>query len=128
VRGGDEDVLLAEAARRQAVADLLQQPPGHHEQVDRDERDLLVAALQHEGPRVEPRVLAVARAVLARPAAEVVAELRRDVGLADAGLERGRGPLGGGGRREQREDDDREEAAPHASALCRSWSNARAAR
>ena len=85
----------------QRLADVLHHPARDHEQVQLHERDLAPVALQHQRAREEPRVLAAGHAVGARPAAEVVAGLRRDVGLADtraqarglgASPERGRPP------------------------------------
>jgi hypothetical protein len=69
VRGRDQDVLLGEAAVGERLADLLEHPARDHEQVDLDEGDLAPVALEHHRARVEPRVLAVRRAVRARPAA-----------------------------------------------------------
>ena len=83
-------MLRSEKPRaRQRLADVLDHPAGDHEQVDRDQRDLAAAALQHERAREQARVLALRHAVGARPAAQVVAGARRDVGLADAGAQLG---------------------------------------
>ena len=85
-------------------------PRRDHEQVDLHEGHLSPIALEHQGAGEQPRVLAAGEAVGARPAAQVVAGPRRDVGLADAGPQ----PRRVGARRESREggqgEDNRQPA------------------
>ena len=88
VGGADEHVALAEPVPG-ARGRLGDQAARGREQVDRDERQLALAAAQHQRRRLQPGLHAGADPVGAGPAAERVAGRRGDVGAPDAGRERG---------------------------------------
>src|SRR5262249_17900343 len=86
VRAGDEDVGDA----RQLLADVLDIGEEEADDVDRRQRDLLLAVRQDDGAG-EERVVALRGLAVVAEASDVdrfITELRRDVGLAETGPER----------------------------------------